>query len=614
MFQFLRKLIVPIIITVLVFFVAMIILEWGLEFGRSNQFRQTDAAAVINGESVSWQVYNNLYNNLYQTASRQDTAQLTSEQEKQIQQRAWNQLVYEKLLVQQAEKYGIQATEDEVYQYLRSNPPEELQQFPQFQTNGQFDYQKYFMAMTSPENSSFWASVEPIIRNDLKKLKMQEYVVQTAQVSEDEVRDRYMALHEQIKVGAVVVSYDRFTVRPPQLTDDQLHAYFNEHKDEYKLPDRASLNVVLVEKAPSDRDWDVAFQKLKAIHDSIASGQVDFETMAKRYSQDASKDEGGDLGWFTRGTMVPEFDRFSFSMKKGELSEPFRTQFGWHIILHKGYKEEKETPPGKSQPELVKRANVAHILIKVAPSQETIDKAYEQLNAFIKSAKASGFQPAADAAGLQVRATTPFPENGNIQYLGRDLSAGSFAFANDVNAISPVMENNSSVFVVQVTKRLPAGDATYEEAAEKVHVDALRAQVKVMCSDTIKAIYAEMQNGAAMDAAARAHGATYQEYDNLIRTTVQRPFSGDQILLGTAFGLTDPGQISKPVDYAQGSAIVKLLDRRTPNLADYNSARDSLYTQLLNAKRQEVYSNWYENLLNTSEIENNVERANNAQS
>ncbi len=71
-------------------------------------------------------------------------------------------------------------------------------------------------------------------------------------------------------------------------------------------------------------------EKAEEIAQKIESGDK-FETLAQKFSKCPSKGKGGDLGWFTRGKMVPEFDRFCFSHKRGE-SGVIKTQFGWHVI------------------------------------------------------------------------------------------------------------------------------------------------------------------------------------------------------------------------------------------------------------------------------------------
>ena len=72
--------------------------------------------------------------------------------------------------------------------------------------------------------------------------------------------------------------------------------------------------------------------KARELFEKIAHG-ADFAQLAKEHSKDpASKDQGGELGFFARGQMVPQFEEAAFKLKRGEVSEPFETQFGWHIV------------------------------------------------------------------------------------------------------------------------------------------------------------------------------------------------------------------------------------------------------------------------------------------
>ena len=77
---------------------------------------------------------------------------------------------------------------------------------------------------------------------------------------------------------------------------------------------------------------DKALDKIKEIRERIVSGKSDFAAEAKEHSDCPSGAEGGSLGWFGRGMMVPEFDKVAFEMKKGEVSGVVSTQFGYHII------------------------------------------------------------------------------------------------------------------------------------------------------------------------------------------------------------------------------------------------------------------------------------------
>jgi len=113
MFDLMRRMIFPIIIIVLIFFGGLIILEWGA--GLSSQVSYTDVnnAAIINGEEISWQVYNRIYNNLYQAEQSKVEDELTDDKVYEIRQTAWAQLLADRLLMQQIQKYDIIVTDDE---------------------------------------------------------------------------------------------------------------------------------------------------------------------------------------------------------------------------------------------------------------------------------------------------------------------------------------------------------------------------------------------------------------------------------------------------------------------------------------------------------------------
>jgi len=73
------------------------------------------------------------------------------------------------------------------------------------------------------------------------------------------------------------------------------------------------------------------YSQLLQIKEKLDAGQK-FEILAKEFSQCSSKNKGGDLGFFERGKMVPEFEKTVLSLRVGEISEPVKTQFGWHLI------------------------------------------------------------------------------------------------------------------------------------------------------------------------------------------------------------------------------------------------------------------------------------------
>ena len=119
-----------------------------------------------------------------------------------------------------------------------------------------------------------------------------------------------------------------------ELQKPEIEQYYNEHKEE--LDQVHARHILISIQSPENKEE--ARKQAQSILDRVRSGE-DFVSLAKEYSHDGSKDEGGDLGFFTRGAMVPEFETAAFSLKPGEVSDLVETQFGFHIIKVEEHRE-----------------------------------------------------------------------------------------------------------------------------------------------------------------------------------------------------------------------------------------------------------------------------------
>ena len=102
-------------------------------------------------------------------------------------------------------------------------------------------------------------------------------------------------------------------------------------------------------------------------------------------------------------------------------------------------------------------------------------------------------------------------------------------------------------------------------------------------------------------------GEEYETPDIFDRSSYVKGLRRDPIAIGAAFSLTQPGQMTAPVEYDQGIVIFELIERITPDLSELTSKHDSLFNVILTSKRQELYSRWFDHLVKTSEIENHVD-------
>jgi peptidyl-prolyl cis-trans isomerase SurA len=199
------------------------------------------------------------------------------------------------------------------------------------------------------------------VRNQLLKEKFIQKELEKVHVSSGEVMEFYQANRDSLpeKPAGVRLAHILFSTNPSKATLDSLYNY-----------------ATLIRK--------------KALEGE------DFATLAKTYSQDPSAGDGGDLGWFSKGTMVPEFEEAAFSLQPGQISDVIQTQFGYHIIKCTGRKEDK--------------IRASHILIRIQASDEDLrtklalaDSIYDQLqngaDFSVMAHKYSDDEASADSSG-----------------------------------------------------------------------------------------------------------------------------------------------------------------------------------------------------------------------
>jgi len=122
-----------------------------------------------------------------------------------------------------------------------------------------------------------------------------------------------------------------------QVSREELSAYYQNHADQYQHEDLVAARHILVRvlQGASEEEKKKALDKISALRKELLEGK-DFAEVAKTSSDCPSRVRGGDLGYFSKGTMVPEFEEIAFALKEGQVSEPVQTQFGYHLILVHG--------------------------------------------------------------------------------------------------------------------------------------------------------------------------------------------------------------------------------------------------------------------------------------
>jgi len=309
---------------------------------------------------------------------RQQGQEVNDQMMKYAQRTAWDELVSEILWEQQIKKHHIKVSDNEILTEIQNNPPQDLMQNEQLMTNGRFDKKKYLDALKNDIN--FYAIVENYMRSYLPRKKLQDQIKKEAGVTMDSLKIEYNK--EMNSVTGKALWFDFNKADSVFVSDAEVKAYYAKNKEtEYKKGPASRIKYLVFEIKPSDADYSLVKADIDQVYNRAVKGE-DFATLADRYSEDpGSAKQGGSLGAFGKGQMVPEFEQTAFKMRAGEISKPFKTDFGWHIIRC------DSTSFPAAAPVQVK---ASHILMKVEASSDTktaIQRKAEDARAQIKKAK-----------------------------------------------------------------------------------------------------------------------------------------------------------------------------------------------------------------------------------
>jgi peptidyl-prolyl cis-trans isomerase D len=284
------------------------------------------AAAEVNGDAISLRDYKELLDRL----ENNNQGGNDSEARRRTQDNAINILVSRSLIVQEAKDLNIHVSDNEVGQALLDIEP--------FYEEGVFSRLRYktYLRQARLTESEF----EDKIRRDLIIQKMSNLIGFAAKDLSimDEFDDKID--QAQINIGYVVLNSDNIKLSNNislnefiKNNEAKIKEYYEAHKSEFASQEEVKARHILI-KAKDDKpaSMDEALAKVKNILKDLKVSN--FSEMAKKFSEDTgSKDSGGQLGFFPRGRMVPEFEKAAFTGEVGKISEPVKTQYGYHVIL-----------------------------------------------------------------------------------------------------------------------------------------------------------------------------------------------------------------------------------------------------------------------------------------
>lgn len=581
---------------VVVAFVGTIIFAWGMDLTGKSSGVKPDVIATVNDQDISIQAFNNLYDSRSREAEK-SYGELTEEMMQSLREQTFIELMEQTLLQTEIERRNITVTDKEVFEFLRRNPPRELMQADFLQTNGQFDYGKYMQLLANPTVD--WTPYENFVRLSIAQVKLQEMIVGMARVTPQEVKRNFLESQTKLAARYIMIPASEFESKL-QVSQTDIKNYYEQNKEKYKEEPRAALAYIQFPKTASSEDEEKVKNELLDLRRQILEG-TDFMEIAIDYSQDpGTASKGGDLGWFSAGAMVKPFEEALLKLKPGEISEPVRTSFGWHLIkLWETKKEKGET-----------KFHASHILLTIKPTEETLAKIKAQAQEFASQSKKVGFEKLVTQKQLTPANTGLFKKNAFLRDFGSNSPAHIFAFEAKVGEISQVIETPNAFVVCKLVDRKPAGLKTLDEMREYLAKELSSKKTLDLAFQKATQIYISIKPGQTLDEVAKAHQLIVKHTGTF--TAQDMSVSGVGIapeFQGVAFALTEQNRISKPVRGKSGVYIIELASREAPPESVFTAIQDSLTTALLNERQAEIYNQWMNNLKRQSKIQDYRQQA-----
>lgn len=346
------------------------------------------------------------------------------------------------------------------------------------------------------------------------------------------------------------------------VTDQEIQAYYERNLARFKHAEQAKARHILLKPTGElDAESEKALRdQLLDIRRRIAEGEMTFAEAAKQYSNDpGSAEKGGDLGYFGRGRMVPEFEEAAFSLPLGQMSEPVKSAFGFHLILVDDRKPEGVDP----------LEEVRDNIVKEIKNQKAVTEFNQRM---------SGIQSLDELQeSYEIKETDWFARGEDIPGITNPGDRSVFStFAFQTSPEKPIVtagrEYNINLYVIEYVDSMEARPMTLEEARDRVIQELREEKAKTVARQAAEADLAEIKSASLtlQDIAARRNME--------VRTT--NPFSRDASyvtgfgsrptsLVATAFTLNE-GEIGGPVESPNGQHLIRLAARipeHTPELA-----------------------------------------------
>src|ERR1019366_9264899 len=365
------------------------------------------------------------------------------------------------------------------------------------------------------------------------------------------------------------------------IPQSELESTYNQHLNSFKVPERVQISQILF-KTMGKTDAEMAeIRKRAADVDAQAKKGAKFEDLAKKYSEDPTKDKGGDTGWIVHGQAMPELEKVAFSLPKGEVSDVIQTQIGIYIIK-------------VTEKEHTKTLSEVMPILQGALAKQKADAMADDIAQKIGDQLRQTAKPSLDAIAKQFdltpAETTPLGVSDSAPELGNAPEIKETILRLRIGDVSQPVRTDRGYVVLAIKNISPAHQGTIAELHGKIVADYRHEKSVEMARQRASDLAKRAQSGEDFAKAAKALGLEMKTSDQAARDG-SITGAGSVKQYTSAFNLP-VGKTGDPIFLGSDWVVYRVADHQQPNQADFEKQKKDIETQLVDAKRQLAFESF----------------------
>jgi peptidyl-prolyl cis-trans isomerase D len=540
---------------------------------------------------------------------------------------AAQQLIQRQALIAEAEHLGLRATDEDVRDELQHGRYAQVF-FPDGNFIGQAQYEQLLQQhdLTVP-------MFESDVKDEILIDKLRSLIAGSAMVSDAEIRQKFEKDNTKIKFDYAVLRkddilkslhpsdlelkafYDRNKAtynnsipekrmikyvlidtaklqEQQQVSQQDLQKYYDQHRDEFRVPEQANVRQILI-KTPlpgpdgkvDQKGIDDARKKAEDVLKQLKAG-AKFEDLAKKYSEDPSAKSGGSVGWIKRGGFpVPDVDKAAFSLPKGGTSDVINAGYAFVILRV----DDKQDAHLKTVAEVKDQAEP---VIKQQKAQQAADA---EASALLSQARTGGLDKAAGAKGMQAVTTDFISRTDSLPGIGASPQFTEAVFSAAEKSPPDEVQLAQGYAIYQLEAIKPPATPTFEEIRSRVETEFKNERAGTLLTQKTQELSDRAKADHDLKKAAKELGATMKTSD-FVKPEGQVPDIGSMAGPASAAFTLKPGDISGPIDSGNTGAVLSILDKQAPPDSEFASKKDQIRDTLVQNEQSELFGLFMANL------------------